>query len=84
MFAFLLGAAAGGIAVLLLAPDSGKRTRRRVARTGEDLYERGRDVAGRARESTEEQVRKAGREVRSRIDAGMKAVSHGRDALRGN
>jgi gas vesicle protein len=33
---FLLGAAIGAAAALLLAPESGARTRRRLVRTGED------------------------------------------------
>jgi gas vesicle protein len=34
---FLMGAAIGAAAALLLAPESGERTRRRVARKGEEV-----------------------------------------------
>jgi hypothetical protein len=43
--AFLLGAVAGGIAALLLAPQSGAQTRRRLRRGAHDLREKGKQFA---------------------------------------
>ena len=62
---FLSGAALGAVAALLLAPASGQRTRRNLARharkstqaisdSSRDLYEKGRDLYERGREIAED------------------------------
>jgi len=43
--AFLIGAVAGGITALLLAPQTGAHTRRRLRRGAESLYRRGEGLA---------------------------------------
>ncbi len=48
--AFLLGALAGGVAALLLAPQSGAETRGRLKRGARDLREKGTDLAHRGEE----------------------------------
>jgi gas vesicle protein len=62
---FLGGALIGAAAALLLAPESGERTRRKLAKharkssqylneSGKDLYEKGRDLYERGREIAED------------------------------
>jgi gas vesicle protein len=62
---FVAGAAVGATLALLFAPESGQKTRRRLAKHaqrgsqalsngGRDLYDRGRDVYDRGREIAEE------------------------------
>ncbi len=62
---FVAGAAVGATLALLFAPESGEKTRRRLAKHaqrgsqvlqngGRDLYDRGRDVYDRGREIAEE------------------------------
>jgi gas vesicle protein len=62
---FLGGALVGAAAALLLAPESGERTRRKLAKqarkgsqalsdSGRDLYEKGRDLYERGREIAED------------------------------
>lgn len=48
--AFLLGAVAGGVAALLLAPQSGAETRNRLKRGARDLREKGADLTHRGEE----------------------------------
>ena len=54
LFVVLLGAAAGMTAALLLAPRSGKETRRRLGRWMEDIEEKGGELFGEGRELWEE------------------------------
>jgi gas vesicle protein len=51
--AFLIGAVAGGVAALLLAPQSGAQTRSRLKRGAHNLRERGADLAHRGEERAE-------------------------------
>jgi gas vesicle protein len=62
---FLGGAAVGGVLALLFAPETGRHTRRRLAKQakrgtralseqGRDVYEKGREVYDRGREIAEE------------------------------
>ena len=69
---FLLGGAALGAAVaLLLAPESGEKTRRRIKRFYEDGKERVKDTYEHARDEVEDEARRIGRrvkrEIRSRV-----------------
>lgn len=62
---FVTGAMVGGAVALLFAPESGERTRRRLAKharrssqviseSGRDVYERGKDIYDRGREIAED------------------------------
>lgn len=67
---FLIGFAVGAGAALLMAPQSGRRTRRDLVRRaeevqdyledlGEDLIHRGRDLVERARSGVEQRLKSA-------------------------
>lgn len=73
---FLTGIAVGAAVALLLAPDSGRRTRRRIARTaedvqeyledlGEELIEKGRELVERGKQAADETVKELGKKVRA-------------------
>ncbi len=67
LLVLLLGAAAGAVAGLLLAPHTGKETRRRVRRWLDDVEERGEDLMGEAEalwEKGKEKIKGASAPVR--------------------
>ena len=89
LVAFLSGAALGAIAALLLAPQSGRESRKRLrvyARQAEDNL---RDLAGRGGEALEEVV-DAGKEfgeakksgLREAFEAGREAMKREKDRMR--
>lgn len=51
--AFLIGAVAGGVAALLLAPQSGAQTRGRLKQGARDLREKGKNLAHRGEETAQ-------------------------------
>jgi gas vesicle protein len=76
LLAFLLGAAVGVAAGLLLAPRSGKETRRRVQRWVDDLEDRGADLLEEGKELLEEgkdAVQAKAKKLKGVIDSGRKA-----------
>ncbi len=88
---FFWGATLGGLAALLLAPASGRETRRRLREASSDLYAQGVESAGQAREHIEGTAREVGevtqeraREVagaaRDRVAAAQEAVAEGKEA----
>ena len=73
---FFAGAAIGAAAALLLAPDSGKRTRRKLRRQGEDLadslIESGKDLVEQCEDlykQSADMVEDAGRELSGKYRA---------------
>lgn len=91
--AFLVGAVAGGVTALLLAPDKGEVTRGRIKKGAGDAYGRSRDfIAGSRREFQEkagELTDKARGKLdtvteaaRSQIEAVKGAVAEGKEAYR--
>ncbi|MFH1144023.1 MAG: YtxH domain-containing protein [Candidatus Eisenbacteria bacterium] len=82
LLAFLLGVAAGGIAALLLAPASGKETRRKIRETSEDVYRRGRDSVEKVGEQVGLRARHLGDSAKHQVDAVKGAVSEGKEAYR--
>jgi len=72
MVAFLLGAAAGGIAALLFAPSSGADTRRRLG-----------DGAGRARHAVGTKAHEVGDMARTRVRQVREGARHQVGAVRG-
>lgn len=88
-----IGALIGAASALLMAPQSGKRTRRDIARRAERLgdtaserFGEARDEATRLADRTRSETRRLARDARRRVDeTGERladAVEHGRDRLR--
>lgn len=91
--AFLLGVVAGGVTALLLAPDRGSETRRKLREGARDLYERGGERINEAKGSLGERAHGLADSARSRVDhlthvaksqasAVREAVAEGKDAYR--
>ncbi|MDR0954838.1 MAG: YtxH domain-containing protein [Rikenellaceae bacterium] len=66
---FLGGAALGAVAGLLLAPESGKKTRRRVQRFYEDERDRLIDTYQQVRDEVGTEAKKIGKKVKREIKA---------------
>jgi gas vesicle protein len=74
----LLGALAGAVTMLLLAPQSGKKTRRQIRRKGRDLREQTTDSI----EDGVSQARARAQDVKTNIHGRSKALQQrGQDAL---
>src|SRR5689334_1375402 len=76
---FALGALVGGIAAVLLAPESGEATRRRLQGAARDLGRNARRMFDEKRGQVVETVSGLREDVRSAIEAGKDAFQHGRD-----
>lgn len=88
-----VGTLIGAVTALLLAPQSGRRTRRDIARKAERLgegaserLEEARAEAGRMAEKTRRESRRLARDARRRVDETSErlseAVEEGRERLR--
>ena len=85
--AFVIGAAVGAAAALILAPTSGRDTRaylkRRGNELGRDAMERGREVGRDAMERSRDTLRSQSERVKSAINSGWdragEAVTHMRE-----
>ena len=73
LMGFAIGAAVGAGLALLLAPDSGKKTRQRLASTAR----RWRKTAGHTIDQARDAVAELGTDARSAVEAGRKAFKHG-------
>ena len=93
LVAFLLGAVAGASVALLLAPEKGSETRRKLRVGADTLYRKGETWAGDTRQATVEKARQAvdvaksklhevEEAARSHASALKEAVSEGREAYR--
>ena len=91
--AFLLGAVTGGIIALLLAPEKGEVTRKKIRDGATDLYGKGkgwtgekgkelRHKAGDASGWVKEKVGDATETARHQVDAVKSAVAEGKEAYR--
>jgi gas vesicle protein len=65
LVSFLIGASVGAAAALLLAPQSGERTRRRLRRVAEDAQDYLEDVGGRIGDQTDQALRSLEKKTRS-------------------
>ena len=74
LMGFALGAAVGAGLALLLAPDSGKRTRERLASTARRLNQSAGETLDQARDAVSE----LGTDAKSAIKAGQDAFLHDR------
>ncbi len=80
--AFAFGALAGGVAALLLAPEKGEVTRKRLKEGARELMERGETFAGEIRGAAEGAIRTATGTVRRQAEAVRGAVAEGTRAYR--
>lgn len=80
MLGFALGAVVGAGLALLLAPDSGKNTRQRLASTARRLSKSAEHTFDRARET----VADLGADAKSAIKAGQDSFAHERAARESN
>lgn len=64
---FLGGAAVGAAVALLMAPESGEKTRRRIKRFYEDEKEKLVDAYEQARDEVKDEARRVGRRVKREI-----------------
>lgn len=79
---FIIGAGAGALAALLLAPKSGKQLRKDLQRGYEDAREALEDWADDAAGNIKDRVREAGDAVRDAATRGVKAAADLADDLR--
>jgi gas vesicle protein len=86
LLAFLVGAAVGSVAALLLAPESGEVTRRRLREGGGKMVGKGKDALGRAASAIEEGAREKGHAMgeaaRQQVGAVRGAVAEAKDTYR--
>ena len=79
---FAFGAVAGGVAALLLAPEKGEVTRKRLKEGARELMERGETFAGEVRGAAEGVIKTATGTARRQAEAVRGAVSEGTKAYR--
>ncbi len=82
VLAFVVGMAAGGILALLLAPASGRETRRKIRETTTDAYRRSRESLERVGEQVGLRAHHVTEGARHQMDAVKEAVAEGKDAYR--
>jgi gas vesicle protein len=91
--AFLLGAVAGGAIALLLAPEKGEVTRRKIREGAGDIYGKGKsfttetgqrtkEKAVEASEWVKEKASDAAASARTQVEAVKSAVAEGKEAYR--
>ena len=80
--AFAFGALAGGVAALLLAPEKGEVTRKRLKEGARELMERGETFAGEIRGAAEGAIKTATGTVRRQAEAVRGALAEGTRAYR--
>ncbi|MGE0644491.1 MAG: YtxH domain-containing protein [Nitrospira sp.] len=74
VLSFLAGCVVGGAAALLYAPQSGTRTRRRIADFAEDIRDRAGDVTEQATEKLQKAREQATEKVHQAIERGRSLV----------
>jgi len=83
VFAFLLGAVAGGVVALLLAPEKGEVTRGKIRKGATDLYGKGRDLVDRGQREVTEKVGQVGEKARERLQDVTDGARHQLEAVKG-
>ncbi len=66
ILAFVLGAIAGGMTALLMAPESGRETRRRLRDGAQDMYSRGNEYANEKSREVRETVGEYSQQAREK------------------
>ncbi len=80
--AFVLGAAAGGIAALLLAPRSGSETRRRLRESADEIYETGEEKVRHASHTVKEHASDVADNVKEQVDQATDAAKSRVEAVK--
>ncbi len=74
VFAFLAGAAIGATVALLVAPDSGKNTREKIANKVREGKERAMDMVEEGKERARELVGRGEQKAKDLVEKGTKQV----------
>ena len=80
LLAFLVGATMGGIAALLLAPDKGKVTRKKINKSIAELQKRGENVYGDAEKAIDKKTDDIKKLAKGQVGAVKEAIAEGKDA----
>jgi gas vesicle protein len=80
LLAFIVGAAIGAVAGVLLAPDSGANTRKKLKKTITDLQEKGGEMYDEAEKSLHAKTKTLVDEAQNRVEAVKAAVNEGKAA----
>lgn len=80
LWAFIVGAAIGAVAGVLLAPDSGTNTRKKLKKTLSDLQEKGEEVVDEMGKSIHAKTLNLVDEAQNRVEAVKAAVNEGKAA----
>ncbi len=80
LLAFLIGAAMGGAAGLLLAPNTGTTTRKKLKKSIGELQSRGEDIYEDAEKAIEKKTGEIGRVAKNQVDAVKEALNEGKAA----
>lgn len=80
LLAFLLGAAVGGAAGLLMAPNTGPTTRKKLKKGIAELQDRGEHMYDDAEKAIEEKAEEIATLAKSQVDAVKGAISDGKNA----
>jgi gas vesicle protein len=80
LLAFLLGAAVGGAAGLLMAPNTGTTTRKKLKKGIAELQDRGEDMYEEAEKAIEDKTQDIVKLAKSQVDAVKGAVNEGKTA----
>jgi gas vesicle protein len=82
VLAFFIGAVAGAVTALLLAPQSGQETRQALRRGAGDLQNRGAELLGSAKDSVSRKAQEVTDSARVRVDAVKEAANEAKAAYR--
>jgi gas vesicle protein len=82
VLAFFIGAVAGAVTALLLAPQSGQETREALRRSAGDLQNRGTDLLGCAKDTVARKAQEVTDGTRVRVDAVKEAANEAKAAYR--
>jgi gas vesicle protein len=80
LLAFLLGAAVGGAAGLLLAPNTGPTTRKKLKKGIAELQNRGEGMYEEAEKAIEDKAQEIASLAKSQVEAVKGAVNEGKSA----
>jgi gas vesicle protein len=81
MFSFLLGGIVGAGLALLLAPQSGIETRRKITEASDDLKHKADELAKQAKSSVESAIEKGREVVEEKKSVLSSAIEAGREAF---